>query len=223
MLAFRPDDGSNKNTTTTNNTSAASNTITKITPASSQLSESKNEAPNNIVESVGSMRVEEKQPDVVDRNTEQQAVTEKVQIHSANKISLAELSSANWHEVVTTLNAAGILKQLVNHTAFMSVEKSHFYLALTPSHAAMLTAEREQQLQDKLSTYFDSTINLHIEKTQIETETPAARSDRQKQERQTAAESSIVNDDNVKNIMDAFNANIDIESVQPIDSATEKT
>jgi DNA polymerase-3 subunit gamma/tau len=223
MLAFRPDDGSNKNTTTTNNTTAAANTTTKVTAVSPQVTQHKNVAPNNSAESVGSMRVEEKQPDVAGKNTAQQAVTETVPTHVANKISLAELSSINWHEVATALNASGILKQLVDHTAFMNVEKPHLYLALTPSHAAMLTAEREQQLQDKLSSYFGDTINLHIEKTQVDTETPAARSGRQQQERQSAAENSIINDDNVKNIMDAFNANIDIESVQPIDSAVEES
>ena len=223
MLAFRPDDGSNKNTTTTNNTTAAANTTTKVTAASPQVAQHKNVTPNNSAESVGSMRVEEKQPDVAGKNAAQQAVTETVPTHVANKISLAELSSINWHEVATALNASGILKQLVDHTAFMNVEKPHLYLALTPSHAAMLTAEREQQLQDKLSAYFGETIKLHIEKTQVETETPAARSGRQQQERQTAAENSIINDDNVKNIMDAFNANIDIESVQPNDSAVEES
>ena len=87
----------------------------------------------------------------------------------------------------------------------------------------MVKPERQLQLQDKLSAYCSEALKLNIEETKIETETPAARSGRQQQERQTAAENSIVNDDNVKNIMDAFNAHVDIESVQAIDSVTSES
>lgn len=82
----------------------------------------------------------------------------------------------------------------------------------------MVTPERQLQLQDKLSSYFSETLKLNIEEIKTQTETPAARSGREQQERQTEAEDSIVNDDNVKNIMDAFNAHVDIDSVQAIDS-----
>jgi len=133
------------------------------------------------------------------------------------------LSSINWHEVVSSLNVVGILKQLVEHSAFVSVENTRLNLAVAPSHAAMLTPDRELQLQDKLSAYFDIALKLNVEKTQIETETPAARSGRQQQERQTEAENSIINDDNVKNIMETFNAHVDVDSVQPVDMAAKKS
>lgn len=221
MLAFRPDNGSNKNSTTTNNTATSDNTTAKVTATSRQVVQHKNVTQNNSMEFDGSMRIEEKQPEGAGNNTDQQAVTGSATTHAAKKISLSELSSLNWHEVAIALNTSGILKQLVDHTAFMKIEIPHLYLALTPSHAAMLTAEREQQLQDKLSSYFGDTINLHIEKTQVEAETPAERNGRQQHERQIEAENSIVNDDNVKNIMDAFNANV--ESIRPIDSAIDES
>lgn len=138
-------------------------------------------------------------------------------------LGLPELSETNWHEVVAGLATVGILNQLVEHSAFIRNEGSQLYLAVAPSHSAMVTPERQLQLQDKLSAYFSETLKLNIEETKIETETPAARSGRQQQERQTAAENSIVNDDNVKNIMDAFDAHVDIESVQAIDSVTNES
>jgi DNA polymerase-3 subunit gamma/tau len=91
-------------------------------------------------------------------------------------------------------------------------------LAVAPSHAAMITADREQQLQEKLTSYFDTPLKVKIEKTEVEAETPAARNGRKSQERQTEAENSILNDDNVKNLMESFNAHVDIETIQPIDS-----
>ena len=202
MLAFRPDD-SNKNVNSVNTTSSVQ---TKAAPKSESSAYAEQK------KSVQVTRVEE--PEHV--------IAKPAQVNNAVKINLAELSTANWHNVVSNLETVGILNQLVEHSAFVRVDNTHLHLAVAPTHEAMLTADREQQLQDKLSTYFEMTLKLHIEKTEIETETPAARSGRQQQERQTEAEDSIVNDDNVKNIMDTFNAHVDIESVQPIDTATNK-
>jgi len=208
MLAFRPDDETKKATP-------------KPAVKSTGYTEKKI-APDN-----GSAGVEEKQV-VAEASSVNEATTEVAKpapiVRSTNlaKISEAELSSTNWHEVVSSISTTGILNQLVEHSAFVSIDNSNLNLAIAPSHSAMLTSGREQQLQEMLSTYFEVPLKLNIEKAQVETETPAARSGRQQQERQSEAENSIINDDNVKNIMDAFNANVNIESVQPIDTALDK-
>jgi DNA polymerase-3 subunit gamma/tau len=202
MLAFRPDNGTNKKIN-----QAAQAKTTK--PAAS--------------ESVKKSYSNQEQTAEVSRVEEQQVTTAPAQTSTAVKINLEALTLANWHEVVSTLGAVGVLNQLVEHSAFVRADDTQLFLALAPSHAAMLTTDREQQLQDKLSAYFSVKINLQIEKAQIQTETPAARTGRQQQERQSEAEDSIVNDDNVKNIMDTFGAKVDIESVQPVDQATNES
>ena len=120
--------------------------------------------------------------------------------------------------MVSAIGAAGILKQLVEHSAFIKTAGAQLTLAVAPTHTAMLTTEREQQLQEKISAYFDETIKLVIEKAHVDIETPAARSGRHQQERQAEAENSILNDDNVKNIMESFNAEVDINSVQAVEN-----
>ena len=219
MLAFRPDDGAGNNVgaknITANNVKPQHQTTAQPESESSAYAEKTEQR-----KPLETTRVEEKQP--LSPVTEPAAVQANTSVKTA-MLSLTELSTMNWHEVVASLDAVGILRQLVEHSAFVSVESPHLYLAVAPSHSAMLTPERERQLQDKLSTYFGVTLKLHVEETKIETETPAARSGRQQQERQAAAENSIVNDDNVKNIMDAFNGHVDIESVQAIDSVTNES
>jgi len=215
MLAFRPDDGTTKNTLNKTNASQAT------APSSAEVKTYEKSKP------VEAQRVEEPPasatavpiaPELSAAEPTAKAEPVAATTKSLNKINLSELCLSNWHEVISSLNAVGILKQLGEHSAFVRVENTTLYLAVAPSHAAMLTSEREQQLQEKLSDYFSVKIKVSIETAQTETETPAARSSRQQQERQSEAENSIVNDDNVKNIMDAFNAHVDIESVQPIDS-----
>mgnify|MGYP001134897164 CR=1 FL=1 len=215
MLAFRPDDGHKKKVkaqTSTNST--VSSTQNQHYAEAEKMPQS-----NQVEESaaVAEKPVEQVHMAQTKSTHDAQPQASSAIAHTVEKINLAEISTINWHEVVSALNAKGILKQLVEHSAFVKSEKTNIYLAVAPTHAAMLTAEREQQFQETLSGYFSEQVKLHIEKTEIETETPAARSDREQQERQASAENSIVNDDNVKNIMDAFNANIDIDTVQPID------
>ncbi len=204
MLAFRPDDGANGNIHSNNVSSPVQTKKTSKSESSTYDDKKK------LVEVT---RVEENQ--AVIQQPSAQSVP--VQTNSSISICLSSLSSTNWHEVVSALDVVGILKQLVEHSAFVSIDKAQLHLALAPSHAAMLTTEREQQLQEKLGSYFDTSLKLQIEKTKVETETPAARTGRQQQERQVSAENSIINDDNVKNIMDAFNASVDVDTVQPVD------
>ena len=191
MLAFRPDDGINVAAPSTAN--AKNYSAKEHIKAESRVRENK----------------------IAAETIKTPPVTQPV---NSIKVMLNELSSKNWHEVVSSLDAVGILKQLVEHSAFVTIENSFLCLAVAPSHAAMITSDREQQLQEKLTSYFDTAIKLKIERTEVEAETPAARNGRKNQERQSEAESSILNDDNVKNIMESFSAHVDIETIQPIDS-----
>lgn len=218
MLAFRPDDGHKKKV----KAQASTSSVTTSTRQEHYAAPEKMSAPHQVEETTAVAakpiaQVSQVQMSQTRDTQARQAQTSSSTAQPAAKINLAEISTTNWHEVVSALDARGILKQLVEHSAFIKSEKTSIFLAVAPTHAAMLTAEREQQLQEKLSAYFSQQVKLNIDKTEIETETPAARSDREQQERQASAENSIVNDDNVKNIMDAFNANVDIDSVQPID------
>lgn len=200
MLAFRPEDGSRK-------------TITK--PVTNKLLEKKEIVETAETKPGDNINIDAAKNIVASNDT---AVEKKLP-----GLSLSGLSETNWHEVVAGLGTVGILNQLVEHSAFIRIEDSQLYLAIAPTHSAMVTPDRQLQLQDKLSVYFSETIKLYIEEIKTETETPAARNGRQQQERQSEAESSIVNDDNVKNIMDAFNAHVDIDSVQAIDSVPNES
>ena len=159
-------------------------------------------------------------PRAVEASSPASAAPSPVQAKAENndKISLSDLKPDNWHRVADALDCSGILKQLVDHCALLSTESGRIILALAPSHAAMLTTEREQQLQQKLVAYFSQDIKLQIQQDRVEAETPAARFDRQQKERLAQAQDDIINDDNVKNILDNFNAQVDMNSVQAVDN-----
>lgn len=215
MLAFRPENGAS-NSGGDKNRSVTVKTETKHT----QNLKAESDVYAKQVQPVNAARVEETPAPTV---ATKPATIQKDNSVKLTRLKLTELTAENWHEVVSSLDAVGILKQLVEHSAFVNTENSQLYLAVAPSHSAMSTTERESLLEKKLSEYFDSAIKLHIEETKVETETPAARSGREQQEKQTDAENSIVNDNNVKNIMDAFNGHVDIETVQAVDSLPQES
>ena len=221
MLAFRPDSAPVKKTAVNSQPVSQAPEARKtenIAPAEKMemaASPGRHNSPAVASEAI----VEAQTVAVKTSNTATLAAAEKNE--PAGKFNLTSVTVANWHQVVSALNAGGMLKQLAEHSALVSVEGSKLQLGLAPTHTAMLTSEREKQLQQALSDYFAETIQLQIEATKVEIETPAARSEREQQERQLAAQQSIVNDDNVKNIMDAFNARVDIDSIQAVNTSTE--
>lgn len=215
MLAFRPENGASNS----GGDKTRSVTVKSETKHTQNL-KVESDAYAKQVQPVNATRVEETPASTV---ATKPTTIQKDNSVKLTRLKLTELTAENWHEVVSSLDAVGILKQLVEHSAFVNADSSHLYLAVAPSHSAMSTAERESLLEKKLSEYFDFTIKLHIEETKVETETPAARSGREQQEKQTDAENSIVNDNNVKNIMDAFNGHVDIETVQVVDSLPQES
>ena len=221
MLAFRPDSAPVKKTAVNSQPVSQAPEARKtesIAPAE-KMEMAASPGSHNSPAVASEAIVEAQTVAVKTSNTATLAAAEKNE--PAGKLNLTSVTVANWHQVVSALNAGGMLKQLAEHSALVSVEGSKLQLGLAPTHTAMLTSEREKQLQQSLSDYFAETIQLQIEATKVEIETPAARSEREQQERQLAAQQSIVNDDNVKNIMDAFNARVDIDSIQAVNTSTE--
>lgn len=207
MLAFRPDTSSPVMATPAKSIPAKTNSAQKNT--------------SSVKDTSGSAtRIGEVKQTSAPESNVQPATVPQHKINSA-KLNLSSVTITNWHHIVASLNIGGMLKQLAEHSAFVSVAGNKIHLGLAPTHTAMLTSEREQQLQEKLTEYFAQAVQIQIEATQIKVETPAARSERKQTERQIAAEQSIVNDDNVKNIMDAFNARVDMDSVQALNTSTE--
>ncbi len=126
-------------------------------------------------------------------------------------------NASDWHQIVEGLNLSGILQQLAAHCAMSRQEGDAIYLCLNETGAPMLNPEREKQMQEALSHYFGRPISLHIEVRAPETETPAQRQQRLQAERRQEAVMSIENDENVRSLIDAFDATVNPQSIQPQD------
>ncbi len=123
----------------------------------------------------------------------------------------------DWHQIVEGLKLSGILQQLAAHCAMSQHDADSICLCLDEIGAPMLNPEREKQMQEALSGYFGRPVNLRIEISSYEGETPAQRQQRLQQERQQEAETAIENDENVRSLIDAFDATVNPQSIQPQD------
>lgn len=126
--------------------------------------------------------------------------------------------SQQWHQIAAGLQLTGVMQQLVAHCILQTLTEDQIHLALATTSAPLLNKEREGSLRESLQAYFGRPLKLHIEIKDAEGESPAARDARLQAERQAQAEAAIENDPNVQSIVDAFDARVQPDSVQPIES-----
>jgi DNA polymerase-3 subunit gamma/tau len=126
--------------------------------------------------------------------------------------------SQEWHQIAAGLQLTGVMQQLVAHCILQELTDDQIRLALATTSAPLFNKEREASLRDALQSYFGRSLKVQIELKDTEGESPAARDARLQAERQAEAEAAIESDPNVQSILDAFDAEVQPNSVHPIES-----
>ena len=144
-------------------------------------------------------------------------VSDSVSQTEAPKPVTAPQGSEEWHQIVAGLQISGVIQQLVAHCVLLDLTDEKIHLALATTSAPLLNKEREVNLRDALQTYFKRPLKLLIEVKDVDGESPAARDARLQAERQAQAEAAIESDPNVQSILDAFDAQVQPNSVQPVE------
>ncbi|MEX1197229.1 MAG: DNA polymerase III subunit gamma/tau [Pseudohongiellaceae bacterium] len=130
-------------------------------------------------------------------------------------ISLAQLDSRNWTEVVDALGLSGVAGNVLANCALQNCIANELLLALDPGQSALYRPEEHDRLfAQALGGYFGQPVTVHIEVSAPANESPAARRQRLKRERAESALRHFSNDPGVREIMDRFNARLDESSLQ---------
>ncbi len=198
MLAFRPVDGDTQNAVAVKKTAAA-------TPPVIQSPQATPRSP--VVAPRAEAPVKETQHRVTP------AIAEPA--IQATTVSAPSSEQDDWHQLMGRLPTAGVVKQLAMNCSLVSQQAGRWLLALDPNHRHLLTAERQERLQEDVCSTLDRQIKLQIDVLPPTSETPAARLLREAAERQAQAQAAIANDDGVKNLIEAFGAQIKPDSIQP--------
>jgi len=139
---------------------------------------------------------------------------------SANKASGASTgtSTGEWAGIIETLSLKGMAREMSLNCVFHGMDDDIVKLSLDPAHTHLLGKAREEQLEAALGEYYQRKVTVRIVKEgKLESETPAGRRTREQQERQQQAEQSILQDENVKAIQDAFGGSVNQDSIRPRD------
>ncbi|MAM80765.1 MAG: hypothetical protein CMP89_08410 [Gammaproteobacteria bacterium] len=122
----------------------------------------------------------------------------------------------NWSQILSLLNLGGVTRTLAANCLLCAVSEDGCLLKLAEHHASLWNASHEDRIANSLSELYGKTIKVDIEVGDTEIETPAARADRERQEKQIKAVTEIENDKRVQQLLENFDGRIDADSISPL-------
>jgi DNA polymerase-3 subunit gamma/tau len=122
-----------------------------------------------------------------------------------------------WENIVAALNLSGMTQQLAIHCTIGKRDEESFQLNMAPAHKHLLGKNREDALAAALSQHLDLTVNLTISVEKQPGTTPADLQQTRDDIRLDQARTTIEDDSAVQAFKDAFDAQVNPETVQPVD------
>jgi len=195
MLAFRPADVVKTSTTTTKSHSSASNLAQHQqlnTTNGQQNSSSKNP----------SKEIERAVPSNVNPNKSTTPINS---------------SKFDWEQVVSRIALKGITQQLAKHCALKSYVDNKITLEIAELHKQLLNKNRQSEIEQALQKVLNTNVSLEIITSANPGNTPALMEEKRQVDKLNSARQEIENDQAVKSIIDTFDAEINIDSIEPLD------
>jgi len=130
----------------------------------------------------------------------------------------AGASTSEWAGIIGSLSLKGMAREMSLNCEFHGMQGDIVQLSLDPAHVHLHGKVRVEQLEAALCQHYQRTVTVRIAREgKLENETPARQRSRKQQARQQQAEQSILNDENVKAIQDAFGGSVNHDSIRPRD------
>jgi DNA polymerase III subunit gamma/tau len=126
---------------------------------------------------------------------------------------------ADWGKVIPVLGLSGASKLLAANCAWLRRDDDTVYLGLDRRSESLLTRSRQQAIADALSAKFGQLLKVEISVAASagESETPIQEQARRSDEKLEAARESLEADPNVKALRDMFGAELNPDSIEPLD------
>ncbi len=131
--------------------------------------------------------------------------------------SQEETPAQDWASVIKMLKLAGIARELAVNCELKQRSDDSVHLVLDTAHTHLRSKKVEERIEQALQQYYAAPLKLVISVDTPVQETPASSRMRQQDERQQAAVNIIQSDANIKSLCEAFNANINFDSIQATD------
>ncbi len=129
--------------------------------------------------------------------------------------SLAEMTHENWLKVYFQLNASGIVANVLANTVWQNASQNEIQLLLDEKQSAVYNEDLNPRLEQALGSYFDVDVKVSVAITSTDTETPAALSQRLRDEKYQRMVNDFEKDENVQSLVQRFSATIAKDSIAP--------
>jgi len=135
-----------------------------------------------------------------------------------NNTTLKELglNHEHWSNIVENVGLQGVAYSLASNCSVESVNDDTIALNLAQQHEGIATKGAQQKIENALQEYFASKINLNIDVSTNELETPAKKKHRAREKIQSEAEKTAETDEAVKALQSQFGAEIIEGTVKPV-------
>jgi DNA polymerase-3 subunit gamma/tau len=119
----------------------------------------------------------------------------------------------DWQKLIDELDLSGLVRELAGHCVIKDQSQGRIHLVLRPAQEHLLN--QKSRLQKAIDDRFGAEIKLQISIEEPETQTPIQQKEKAQQDRREQAKTSFQQDPFVREMQDAFAANIDQNSIQP--------
>lgn len=135
---------------------------------------------------------------------EEAAALRKPPEHGQDAQSTPGAASAPWHEILAQLRLSGSVLNVASHCELCSASDSLWQLRLDENHATLFNDRHVKLIEAALSEWQGGPVAVRIELAAVHSETPAARRERKRAERQAQAEASIADDQRLQQLLKDF-------------------
>ncbi|GAB1261868.1 DNA polymerase III subunit gamma/tau [Aurantivibrio plasticivorans] len=132
-------------------------------------------------------------------------------------ITFDDLTPELWPSIAAKIPVGGVIQNTLVNCQLLKREAGHLHFRLDENNSTLYDDSHQQRFSELFSKFFAKPIEVSIELGVVDSETPALRSQRQREERQQEALVSFKNDPIVVDVMNTFAGTVRDETIIPID------
>lgn len=137
---------------------------------------------------------------------------------SAPAVAAGVLSDADsWHALIARSGLRGPARLLAEHSAFVGYDKGVLRLALPPTDEHLKSTALIAMVEKALEASLGETPQIRFENAPVQGESLRDRNERERDERQSAAEAAFMADPDVQRLISEHGGRIVPNSVRPFD------
>lgn len=124
------------------------------------------------------------------------------------------VAGGKWAQLLAQLNLSGMAQLVASNCSLINQTNNELTLLLDEVHSPLLSSNVKERLQESIAQQLGPQVKLKIEIGPQTTQTPAKQKEKKAEKNQETATQSILKDQHVNQLMDAFGASIQEETIK---------